>query len=58
MKLIDRYVEKTYKQIESLYNNGKLGEESIKKILCHNFWEVYSATWGIAYNVWKKRDGK
>ena len=58
MKLIDKQVEKSYNQIMTLYKEGKLGEESLKKVLNSGFWEMYSHTFGIPYNVWKKRNSK
>lgn len=58
MRLIDKQVEKSYNQIMNLYKEGKLGEESLKKVLNSGFWEMYSHAFGISYNVWKKRNGK
>lgn len=58
MRLIDKQVEKSYSQIMSLYKEGKLGEESLKKVLTNAMWEMYSHAFGISYNVWKKRNSK
>ena len=58
MRLIDNAVDNTYKKLEELYNEGKLGEESVKKVLNGSLWKMYSAAFKISYNVWKKRNTK
>ena len=57
MRLIDKQVDKAYSEIKKLYEEGKLGEESLKKLLSKHMWEMYSHAFGISYNVWKKRNG-
>lgn len=58
MRLIDNAVDNTYNKLEKLYNEGKLGEESVKKVLRNSMWNLYSTAFGISYNVWKKRNAK